>query len=313
MLDQGFVDGIGLGGNRAFEDCLGRLLHVLAIAVAAAAILGGHGGRLDEFPFAALVPRAPCVDLAHVAGARRVIVELVDDAGARRDAADREGRLLHALERCREGLHVGDLARHEELQRILGARIVAEIDEPLIDDLGARLRRDVAAEIDVELARDLEVIRRPGASHGVVEVDAAAACDGDQRIGLGRIAVVLHVGEVKPGERAHDLEVAQLLRADVHQQVLAGGIVAVEALDRILHRGGKLAIGAAELLQQHVAETRVGRIDAHRVHELLDVVIHGGLLTAGRLAQSNRRRGLSVPATATSNLAALLRRLPARP
>jgi hypothetical protein len=267
---------------------------MLAIAVPAA-VPGGHGRGLDELPFAALVPRASCVDLAHVAGACRVIVELVDDAGTRRNAPHREGRLLHALERCREGLHVGDLARHEELQRILGARIVAEIDEALINDLGACLRRDVAAEIDVELTRDLEVVRRPGASHGVVEVDAAATCDGDEGIGLRRLAVVLHMREVKPGERSHDLEVAQLLRADIHQQVLAGGIVAVEALDRILHRSGKLAVCATELLEQHVAESGIGRIDAHRVHELLDVVIHGGLLTPRRLGLSNRQRGLSVP------------------
>ncbi len=67
---------------------------------------------------------------------------------------------------------------------------------------------------------------------------------------------------------------AQLLGADVHQKVFALRILAIEPLDRILHRRGELAVGAAELLEQHVAEARVGLVDADGVHELLDVVIH---------------------------------------
>ena len=38
-------------------------------------------------------------------------------------------------------------------KRILRARVVREVDEPLVDDLGASLGGDVAAQIDVELAR----------------------------------------------------------------------------------------------------------------------------------------------------------------
>ena len=104
----------------------------------------------------------------------------------RRDAADDEGRLSQAFQRGRERLHVGDLAGHQELQRILCAGIIAEIDQPLVDDLGAGLGGDVAAEVDIELAGDLEVVRRPRVPHRVEQVDAAAAGDRDQRIGLGR-------------------------------------------------------------------------------------------------------------------------------
>ena len=75
-------------------------------------------------------------------------------------------------------------------------------------------------------------------------------------------------------EGADDFEVAELLRADVHEKVFALRIFAVEPLDRVLHRGGKLAVGAAELLEQHVAELRIRRIDANRVHQFLDVVVH---------------------------------------
>ena len=84
--------------------------------------------------------------------------------------------------------------------------------------------------------------------------------------------------EMHARQRADHFQMAQLLGADVHQQVLAVGIVAVEALDRVLHRGGELAVGAAELLQQHVAKARIGLVDANGVHQLLDVVIHGGTL-----------------------------------
>jgi hypothetical protein len=58
------------------------------------------------------------------------------------------------------------------------------------------------------------------------------------------------------------------------EQIFPLGIIAVEALDRVLHRSSKLAVGTAELLQQHVAEFWIGRIDPDRVHELLDVMVH---------------------------------------
>jgi hypothetical protein len=37
-------------------------------------------------------------------------------------------------------------------------------------------------------------------------------------------------------ERAHDFEVAELLRADIHKHVLAFRVVAVQPLDGVLHR-----------------------------------------------------------------------------
>jgi hypothetical protein len=64
-----------------------------------------------------------------------------------------------------------DFARHQELQRVLGTDIVAEIDQSLVDDLGAGFRRDVAAQIDVELAGDLEIICRPSISLRVEQVN----------------------------------------------------------------------------------------------------------------------------------------------
>ena len=80
-------------------------------------------GRLDELPLCALIPWTARIDLAVFALAGRVVEELVHQARRRRNLADREARLVHALERRGERLHVGDFARHQELQRVLGAGI----------------------------------------------------------------------------------------------------------------------------------------------------------------------------------------------
>ena len=76
-------------------------------------------------------------------------------------------------------------------------------------------------------------------------------------------------------QRADDLQMAQFLGADIHQQIFAIGIFAIDALDGVLHGGRQFAVGAAELLQQHIAEHWIGLIDVDRVHEFLDVVVHG--------------------------------------
>lgn len=38
-----------------------------------------------------------------------------------------------------------NLTSHEELQGILGTRIIAEIDQALINDFGTRFRRDITS------------------------------------------------------------------------------------------------------------------------------------------------------------------------
>jgi hypothetical protein len=61
---------------------------------------------------------------------------------------------------------------------------------------------------------------------------------------------------------------------DIHQQVLAIRILAVKALYRILHRGSEFAIGAAELLNEHIAKAWIRFVDTDGEHQFLDVVIH---------------------------------------
>ena len=188
----------------------------------------GHGlpglvecRSLHELPLVAFIPGTARVDLAMVALSGRIVEELIDQTGGGSNFPDGEARLAHALQRRGERLHVGDFARHQELQRILGADIVAEIDQSLVDDLRAGLGRDVAAQIDVELPGDLEIIRRPRISLRVEQVNAAAARDRNERVRFGRLALELHRGEMHARQRADDLEMAEFLRPDVHQEVFS--------------------------------------------------------------------------------------------
>ena len=188
-----------------------------------------------------------------------------------------------------------DFARHQELQRVLGAGVVAEIDQPLVDDLRAGFGGDVAAQIDVELAGDLQVVGGPGVAQRIEEVTPpppAIAINGSASAASRSNFIGLRCMRASVPD---DFEMAQFLGADIHQQIFAVRIFAVQALDRILHGGGEFAIRAAELLKQHVAETRIGLVDADRVHKFLDVVIHGSLSVAGGMIAEKPPRESFVP------------------
>ena len=77
-----------------------------------------------------------------------------------------------------------------------------------------------------------------------------------------------------PRKGSDNFEMAQFLGADIHQEVFASGIFAVDALDRILHGCRQFSVGPAELLQKHGAEPGIGCTDSNRVHKFLDMVIH---------------------------------------
>lgn len=81
---------------------------------------------------------------------------------------------------------------HQELQGVLRAVVVTEIDQPLVDDLGPRLGRNVAAQVDVELACYLQIIGRPSVALRVDQIYPAATCNCDQRIGFSCLTVELH-------------------------------------------------------------------------------------------------------------------------
>jgi hypothetical protein len=67
--------------------------------------------------------------------------------------------------------------------------------------------------------------------------------------------------EMHSRQRADNSQMAQLLCSDVHQRILSFGIVRIETLNGILHRGGGFAVGTSELFQQHVPKRGSGRTD----------------------------------------------------
>src|SRR4051812_3240159 len=160
-------------------------------------------------PCAAFIPRTTGILLAEVAFAGGVVEVFVHEAGSGRNLADGEGVLSQALECEGESLHVGDLTGHEELQSIDRTGIIAKVDEPLINNLGPGFGSDIAAEVDIQLAGDLEIVSGPGIARGIVEVDATAASDRDQRIDFRRSSLHLCRFEVHAGESANNFEMAE--------------------------------------------------------------------------------------------------------
>jgi hypothetical protein len=82
-----------------------------------------------------------------------------------------------------------DLAAHQKLESINGAGIAREADEAFIDDFGARFGGYVAAQIDIELACDLQIICGPGITHGIMQSNAAASRYCYEWIRVSRVAV----------------------------------------------------------------------------------------------------------------------------
>ena len=60
-----------------------------------------------------------------------------------------KGGLPHTLKGERKSAHVRNLARHKELQSVLGAWISAKIYETLVHNLSARFRGNIAAQVDI--------------------------------------------------------------------------------------------------------------------------------------------------------------------
>jgi hypothetical protein len=116
-----------------------------------------------------------------------------------------------------------NLARHEKLQRVFCARIIAEIDQPFINDLRTGFGGDVAAQIDVKLSCDLEVIGGPWIALRVEKIDAAAAGNGDDGFGFRLLTIEFGWLKMEARETANDLQMTEFLRTDVHQEVFRSG------------------------------------------------------------------------------------------
>ena len=89
------------------------------------------------FEIGLLIPRT-----AHVLVLREIEHEL--DRLVRRDVSEeRIIQLAHGVQRLHEHIGVGDLAREEMVQGLLGALVVAGLDQRLVGLAGAGFGRDV--------------------------------------------------------------------------------------------------------------------------------------------------------------------------
>src|SRR5258706_4296182 len=100
-------------------------------------------------PAIARVPGTARIMLAVVTDAGGVVEILIDKLRRWRNFANGKRFFAKAVQRERERFHVRNLARHQELKSVLRSRIVAKIDEPLVDYFRARFRRDIAAQIHI--------------------------------------------------------------------------------------------------------------------------------------------------------------------
>src|SRR5205085_12355411 len=114
-----------------------------------------------------------------------------------------------------------------------------------------------AAQVDIELASNLQIVGGPWISHRVEKVYATPAGNSDQGVSFGLVPRKLHGCKMHAGQGTDYLQVTQFLSTNVHQQVFAVRVLAVQTLDRVLHCGRELSISAAELFQKHDAKTRI--------------------------------------------------------
>src|SRR5690606_33232480 len=106
-----------------------------------------------------------------------------------------------------------------------------EVDQTLIDNLRSRFSRYVASKVDIQLAGYLQIIGGPGISHGIKQTYATSACDCDQRISVRSIPVHLCGLKMHPRQGSDDFQVSELFRADVHEQIFALRVVAIQTLN----------------------------------------------------------------------------------
>ncbi len=153
------------------------------------------------------------------------------------------GRKVHrkVVERRGELLEVRDFASHEKAQGVLNARVGRELLEIFVHDLGPRLRRDVAAQVDSRIAVGVHICTAPWCTrrianirsgsgqgemqgihrHRVDDLVAAVPPAGDRGHPIadvvGLLEVVVETVEQHRDHRPDHLEMAEFLGRDVHE------------------------------------------------------------------------------------------------
>ncbi len=139
-----------------------------------------------------------------------------------------------------------DLSRHQEIERFFDVRIVGELHQVLVDDLRARLGGDIGAEVHREIAVGIHVRPLPGHTLAVGDGRAAARQYCELRVHhsvvddlfLGRgalhhshqvrtlggvLEVAIQAVEQHRDSCADNLQMAEFLGGNVHQQVVLSG------------------------------------------------------------------------------------------
>src|SRR6202012_2310593 len=96
------------------------------------------------------------------------------------------------------------LARHEERQRFMDIRVVGELHQVFVNQLGARLGREVAAQVYRQVAIGMDIRRAPGNPLAVAWGDAAAGDDRELRVGKNGLVDNVFLGSFTV-EYLHDL------------------------------------------------------------------------------------------------------------
>uniref|UniRef100_A0A0N4ZWI7 PE-PGRS family protein n=1 Tax=Parastrongyloides trichosuri TaxID=131310 RepID=A0A0N4ZWI7_PARTI len=183
------------------------------------------------------------------------------------------------VERLFEGLLVGHLPRHEEGQGVLDPRVIGDVDQPFIDDLGPGFGRDIGAQVAGRITDGVDIGRRPRHAGGVDQGRAAAIEDGHGvafsarghagvkiRFFLGGFREFALGPAIEHGDdRTDDFQVTQLLRGDVHQHIATAAVLVGEPLSEVAHGGGELTLGTAELFEHQGGESGIGFGDPNRI------------------------------------------------
>ena len=216
-----------------------------------------------------------------VAAGERLVVEVAHHA-----------HVPGAVHRLVEEGGVGLLSLQQELDGLAGAAVGDLAEEHLVDALGPQFGRDVRRQVRDNVAGGVDEgarERRAGRVDG--HRTAAAQQDGleERRIGAAQpVGLALHarVGgpvhgagvdgrEELADQRSYHLEVADLLCADVEQEIPRGGVLRAEALHEILQAGLEFAVRPAELLKERGGVAGVRLVDLNGNDEGLVVMKHG--------------------------------------
>ena len=150
------------------------------------------------------------------------------------------------------------------------------IDESFIDDLGACFGGNVAAEIDVELARDLEIVGGPRITHANCRDDTATARDVDQWIGFGGFALRLSCGFRCMRMRAPTISrwLSSSVPMSSRRSRRARSSTQFQPWMVYCMAAASSPFAPPNCSRSMLPKRDVGGSDVDRVHEFLNVVIH---------------------------------------